>query len=235
MSEKTLLVELEKDKEKLVEKKLAQAQKEVEKNKELKQPKKEGKRRYFNAFSSKSFKGSNADQLLKIKTEKVEEQETELPVKEETVSEEQELARVESKVSQVIEKPNYDYMETLSDTQREKIFKIEKTQQVKSKTKPSKLKVVIISILFAIFGVWGVVNIAQIDNIGSQISQAVYNYELNLPKYLSKLMKLDATSSKNMENLFETIPEEDLSPSQILEKSNWFDRFCNFIAGLFGG
>ena len=22
---------------------------------------------------------------------------------------------------------------------------------------------------------------------------------------------------------------------EIIEKSNWFDRFCNFIAGLFGG
>jgi len=223
MSETTLLVELEKDKKKIVEKKLDQVRQKTENKKDL--PKKDKK--LFNAFSSKSFKNSSPS----VQVEKS--LEPEIKKSEETVV--QEEVKTESKVSSTIETPNYDLMETLTDEQREKVFKIEKEENVKPKAKPSKLKAIILSIIFGIFGVWGIINIAQIDSIGTQISEVAYKYEMNLPKYLSKLTNLDATNSENMENLFQTIPDEDVSPSKILEKSNWFDRFCNFIAGLFGG
>lgn len=223
MGEKTLLVELEKDKEKIVEKKLAQTRERAERKKAKENPKAEKK--YFNAFSSKSFKGEEI--VLKAKERQAEIEE---------VKENSPAPQVASENSQIIEKPNYDFVETLSDTQREKIFKVEKQEEVKPQTKPKRLKVAIISILFAIFGVWGLVNVAQIDNLGSQITQVAKEYyEINLPKYLKNLTTLDATNSSNMENLFQTIPDEDTSPSEILKKSNWFDRFCNFIAGLFGG
>lgn len=234
MSEKTLLVELEKDKAKIVEKKLAHIAAETEKRKEEKKEKKENKP-FKNVFSSKSFKGNDkGTEILK----KSKETQTQIATQNQDVqpSEEQEIAKLESKVSSVIEKPNYDYIETLTEVEREKVFKVEKKQEAKAKPKPSKLKLIVISILFAIFGVWGVVNIAQIDNLGNRIAEVAYDYyEFNLPKYLKNLGSLDATNSSNMENLFETIPDEDKSPSEIIEKSNWFDRFCNFIAGLFGG
>ena len=225
MGEKTLLVELEKDKEKIVEKKLAQTREQAERKRERENPK---AGRQFNAFSSKSFKGEEIVIKAKEKeaqvAQEVEAEPTEAPL------------QATSESSQIIEKPNYDFVETLTDTQREKIFKIEKKEEEKTKDKPKRLKIAIISILFAIFGVWGLVNVSQIDNIGSQITQVAKEYyELNLPKYLKKLTALDATNSNNMENLFQTIPDEDIPPSEILEKSNWFDRFCNFIAGLFGG
>lgn len=232
MSEKTLLVELEKDKKKIVEKKLALQREEAEKKK-FKQKEEKDNKKYTNVFSSKSFKNLAQPDLIKAKEE--DSLKEEVCAEKESLSEEQELAKVESKVSMTIEKPNYDYIETLTDSQREKVFKIEKQQEVKPKQKASKLKAIVLSIVFAIFGVWGIVNIAQIDSVSSQITQASQSYYLNLPKYLSKLAKLDATSAENMNNLFETIPDEDMSPSEIIEKSNWFDRFCNFIAGLFGG
>ena len=79
-------------------------------------------------------------------------------------------------------------------------------------------------------------NVATIDNVSSQISQVSSEYyNMNLPNYLLKLTQLDATSTENMENLFETIPEDIVSPTQVDEQSNWFDRFCNFLGGLFGG
>ncbi len=224
MGEKTLLVELEKDKEKIVEKKLAQTRERAERKREKENPKPEKK--FFNAFSSKSFKGEEI--VLKAK-------ENSAPTIEEEIAPSPQIEAT-SESSQIIEKPNYDFEETLTDAQREKIFKIEKKEEVKPQSKPKRLKIAIISILFAIFGVWGLVNVAQIDNLGSQIAQVAKEYyEINLPKYLKNLTTLDASNSSNMENLFQTIPDEDSPPSEIIEKSNWFDRFCNFIAGLFGG
>lgn len=220
MSEKTLLVEIEKEQDIIVEKKLEAGRKEVAKKKEASQP---IKNKYSNAFSSKSFKGLEDNDLITQKREQKE-------------AGKQEIAKAESKVSTVIEKPNYDYIETLSDAQREKVFKIERKENPKVKAKPSRLKAVVLSIVFAIFGVWGVVNITQISNIGGQIAEISSEYyNINLPKYLKNLVSLDATSSDNMENLFETIPDEDVPPTEIIKKSNWFDRFCNFIAGLLGG
>ncbi len=139
------------------------------------------------------------------------------------------LKNVESKSSSVIEKPNYDFIETLSNKEREKVFVFsEEKPENKPKVKKIKFKYLIISLLFALFGVWGIVNIATLDSLTNQ-------YSINLATYLNNLHNLDATNSQNMENLFETIPDESLPPSTIGEKSNWFDRFCNFLAGLFGG
>lgn len=232
MSEKTLLVELKKEEKKIVEKKLADVKKAENK---LDKKSVNNEKKYFNAFSSKSFKGSEVSEIIAPKLEDVRKPK-EIQVEEDRASEEAEITKLESKVSSVIEKPNYDNLETLTDTQREKIFKIEREEKSQTKVKPSRLKAIIFSILFAIFGVWGIVNITQIDSLGGQIVEVASEYyNINLPKYLKNLVSLDATNSENMENLFETIPDEDLSPSEIIKQSNWFDRFCNFIAGLFGG
>ena len=141
----------------------------------------------------------------------------------------QEEKRAQSQSSQVIETPNYDFIETLSNEEREKVFVFFFfLEEPLPKTKKIKLKYIIISILFALFGVWGIVNIATLDNVTTQ-------YSVNLATYLNNLHNLDATNAENMGNLFDTIPQEPLPPSAIEEKSNWFDRFCNFLAGIFGG
>ena len=136
--------------------------------------------------------------------------------------------------SLIIEKPNYDFIETLSPEQRERIFTEEKPEE-EAKPKANKFKVILFSILFAIFGIWGIINITTLDSLGSQISDITTEYNMNLISYLNNLHNLDATNSQNMENLFQTIPTDPLPPNSIDEQSNWFDRFCNFIAGLFGG
>lgn len=171
----------------------------------------------INIFSSASFPISQVERL-----------------KRKYLDEEREINKIESKVSDVIEKPNYDTMETLTEVERKKIFVFKKAEGAK-KTSPNKFKVAIISILFALFTIWGTVNVAMIDNVSSQISQVSTQYKINLGNYLQKLYTLDISNSENMENLFETIPDESVPPTQIDEKSNWFDRFCNFIGGLFGG
>lgn len=205
MSEKTLLAEIEKDQEKIVEEKIKSIKKVEEKEKPTK---KENRKPLFSASS--------------------------YPNIEEREKEEQQVNKIESKVAQVIEKPNYDYMETLSEKQRKKIFVVKKDKSLKVHKK-SKLKLAICSILFAIFGVWGVVNITTISSVSSQISEVSTSYELNLFNYLKNLISLDATNSENMKNLFETIPEDQNLPTEIEKESNWYDRITNFLGGLFGG
>lgn len=209
MAEKTLLEQLKKEKE--VEKQQAE-DKPQEKEKEKKDPPKEKKKeKTINIFSAASF-----------------------PHKEMREEEEKEINKIESKVSSVIETPNYDLTETLTEEEHKKVFVIEK-EEPKTKKGPNKFKCILMAILFAIFGVWGIINVAQIDNVASQIAGVTTQYNINLFNYLKNLMMLDATNSENMRNLFETIPENEVPPTSIGEKSNWFDRFCNFIGGLFGG
>lgn len=221
MSEKTLLKEIEKEQQKEIEKKLISIKKESEKERQIYNQKENRKE----IFSSASFPKEEVEKLRQ--KYKIEEKQVE-----------QEINKIESKVSQVIEKPNYDYMETLSEKQRTKIFSIDKQDEKVSpevKPKRSKFKMTILSILFSIFGIWGIVNIASIDNVASQIAQVSAQYEINLATYLKNLYTLDATNSENMKNLFEIIPEEQNAPNTLAVKSNWFDRICNFFEGLFGG
>lgn len=223
MSEKALLKEIEKDQQKEIERKLASIRTSGEKMSEKELSKENDNRKII--FSSASFPTEEVEKL-KQKYGKTEQKPTE----------EQEINKIESKVAQVIEKPNYDYMETLSEKQRKKIFKVEKEESLPQvKTKTSKFKVIMVTILFAIFSVWGIVNVTSINNVSSQIAEISTEYKLNLFNYLKNLYTLDATNSENMKNLFETIPEEENPPTEIEKESNWFDRICNFLGGLFGG
>ena len=214
MSEKSLLTEIEKEQKQKIEEKFA-LEKELREDKEVEEAVKEGKK--INLFSSATFQKRNQDLIKQRQLEDAE------------------LAKVESKVSQVIEKPNYDYIESLSPAEKEKVFKIEKEEQEKPKVRFGKLKTVALAILFAIFGVWGIVNIAKLDSLNSSVAKTETIYQLNIVTYAKNLATLDATSTENMENLLPTIPDKENMATEIAQQSNWFDRFCNFIAGLFGG
>ncbi len=216
MSDRTLLKEVLTEEKVEIESEKKAKQKEVSTEKTLPE-KSTSKEESINIFSSASFPLSQVERL-----------------KQKYIQEEKEINRIESKVSEVIEKPNYDTMDTLTEAERKKIFVFKNVENSK-KANPSKFKVILISIIFALFTIWGTVNVATIDNVSSQITQVSSQYEINLVNYLKNLYMLDVTNSENMKNLFEVIPEESVPPTQINEKSNWFDRFCNFIGGLFGG
>lgn len=158
------------------------------------------------------------------------------------VQEEVESQNIESPCEQVqdfsstIFTPNYDMMESLSEQQHEKIFGQQEEISLSQKRKRKlSYKSIIFALLFAIFGIWGVVNISTMEHLGSQIEVASESYNINLANYLKNLTALDTTNQENMENLFEVIPSQTLPPTSIGETSNWFDRFCNFLTGLFGG
>lgn len=211
MEEKALLVEIEKDREKVVEKKLEEQRKLYQDEVQEKQP------QDMRLFSSKTYPAT----LPKFVSQ------SEKQIEKETKK---------SEASSVIEKPNYDMIEELSEEEREKVYVIEK-EEVKPQTskKPSLFKKIVVGILFGIFGIWGIVNLTQIDLISSQVAEVSSEYNMNLVTYLNNLRNLDATNSENMQNLFDTIPDQEIKASGIEKQSNWFDRFCNFLGGLFGG
>ena len=125
-------------------------------------------------------------------------------------------------------------LETLSDEARAEIFGEEKEEE-KAKPKRNVFKLAVLAIAFALFGVWGIVNLIQINSVSQEITEVSTEYGINYVSYLNNLHNLDATNSNNMENLFETINEDGAGVTSVKEQSNWFDRFCNFLGGLFGG
>lgn len=156
---------------------------------------------------------------------------------EQAISPEQEVVEAKNS-SSIIETPNFDFMESLTEEEHKKIFKDEEKIEIFEKSKRKnkwKLKNIVFSLLFAILGIWGVINISTIDSLNSQIASVTETYNVNLVNYLKNLTAIDTTNQNNMENLFEVIPNDNLLPTNIAETSNWFDRFCNFLAGLFGG
>ncbi len=220
MKEKTLLAEIEQEQKKKIEESFLEHKNGNVEKESLKTQFQEIKKSNdytINPFSSATFKEAT-----------IVGNESQKQVAQKTIA--------SAKSSSVIESPNYDFIETLSPEQRQKIFKEEEVKEdVSVKAKPNRFKLIIFSILFAIFGVWGIINIATLDNLSSQISNLSYEYDMNLIRYLNNLYQIDITNSDNMQNLFETIPKEDLPATSMGEQSNWFDRFCNFISGLFGG
>ena len=245
MEEKTLLAEIEKEQKKKIEEQFLEQKGSIPSesaNKTLSKPetKEQGeqKRSKLNSsvFSSKNLQNTALAEKLEKKHRELSGEQ--LDETEELVcqTEDIEESTLSAGKSTIIERPNYDFIEELSSEQRDKIFKIEK-QETKSETKPktNKLRNIVLALLFLIFGVWGIINIATLDSLGSQISDISTEYDMNLISYLNNLHNLDATNSENMENLFQTIPKDEVPPNSIGQQSNWFDRFCNFIAGLFGG
>ena len=151
---------------------------------------------------------------------------------EKTEKAEQETQKVEEKESKspvnIIEKPNYDLIE-----QPKKVLKLKKSKPEKSQRKKSKLAGILLACTLGASAIVCIVNSNIIENMNSNLFQIEERYQLRLGKYMRDIANLDDTK-KSMEFL-DTYPDKQLSAGDQGEKSNWFDRLCNFIAGLFGG
>ena len=131
----------------------------------------------------------------------------------------------------IIEKPNFDLMEP--DKRVIKLRRKQEKFQPKERKKNKKFGL-ILAIGLGIASVLCVTNVAILQNYSSSLSQLETEfYEVNLPKYLKDVANLD-TTKKSMEFL-DTYPEEINNAGELGTKTNWFDKFCNFLGGLFGG
>ena len=155
-------------------------------------------------------------------------QTNESQVEEQTEEKTEEQTTEKSEESKnIIEKPNYDFIE-----ENKKVIKLKKnTSQKKVKNK----KVAGIALALALGGsaILCVANTIILDNMNFSLLQIDETYKLNLGKYLKDIAGLDSTK-KSMEFL-ETYPEELLDAGELGHKTNWFDKLCNFFGGLFGG
>ncbi len=140
----------------------------------------------------------------------------------------QELQKVEQQESQkIVEKPNYDLI-----SEPKRVIKLKSKPQEKKKVSKKAVGIALACAL-GISGVICVTNTIIIDNMSSNFVQIDETYKLNLAKYLKDIANLD-TTKQGMEFL-ESYPEENLDAGDLGAKTNWFDRLCNFIGGLFGG
>lgn len=132
--------------------------------------------------------------------------------------------------SKTIERPNFDLME--ENKRVVKLFKNQK-QQTQKKKKSSKTAGLVLACTLAGCGIVCVANTVVIDSMNKSLLQIDETYHLNLQKYLKEITKLDQTN-KSLEFL-ETYPEDILDAGDLGQKSNWFDKLCNFFGSLFGG
>ena len=132
-----------------------------------------------------------------------------------------------------VEKPNFDTLPSLSEEKRKKIFKVEREKVSEKKHSNKRLKILIVSIIFMLLSAFTITTGVEIAKANAQLQVAQSEYSANLLQLMQKIYSTE-TGNRSL-SLFETFPEEDLTATSIYETSNWFDRFCKFLTGLFGG
>lgn len=181
----------------------------------------------------KSFEGKT---LADVRHEEEEKKQEEIKQEKEELIEKQyektEEKEEEKPLENIIEKPNYDFIE-----EKKSIIKIrskQKKEPEKVARKKGKRFGLFLAIGLGICSVLCVTNVAILDNMSASYSALESEfYNVNLPKYLKNISNLD-TTKKSMEFL-ETYPQEMQNPADLGQKTNWFDKFCNFLSGIFGG
>lgn len=134
----------------------------------------------------------------------------------------------------VIETPNYDLIPQTPPQKEKRILKLEKqVEKSQPKKKMSFLKKAIIASVLALTVGLGVFTAVDLSNSISAYNAANSQYSVNLANLLKNISSVD--SGNKTSELIQTYPNELMRPDQLQQQSNWFDRLCNFLSGLFGG
>lgn len=134
----------------------------------------------------------------------------------------------------VIETPNYDLIPQTPPQKEKRILKLEKqVEKSQAKKKMSFLKKAIIASVLALTVGLGVFTAVDLSNSISAYNAANSQYSVNLANLLKNISSVD--SGNKTSELIQTYPNELMRPDQLQQQSNWFDRLCNFLSGLFGG
>lgn len=145
-------------------------------------------------------------------------------------------AQVESPKTEniVIETPNYDLLPDVTPEKEKRILKLEKLVEKKQpKPKKSVFKIVIAAVLIGlVVGLGAFTGVELADSINAY-NAAQSSYSINAAKLMQKIYSVD--SGNKTAELIETFPTELMRPDQMKKQSNWFDRFCKYLSGFFGG
>lgn len=195
----------------------------IQEEKTQEEPPAEYKSEYLKSFEDMTL----ADMINKEDVDK----QKELQKEKEELIEQQFTQEEKVEEEKIIEKPNFDLIEP--DKRVIKLRRKQEKFQPKERKKSKKFGL-FLAIGLGIASVLCVTNVAILQNYSSSLSQLETEfYEVNLPKYLKDVANLD-TTKKSMEFL-DTYPEEINNAGELGTKTNWFDKFCNFLGGLFGG
>lgn len=152
------------------------------------------------------------------------------------LAKEREMKRQMAQKEKAVVSPNYDLIKEISPEKRKKIYKIQKIEP-SEKAKPfsfnKKLKIILFSLIFFVAGAFCLTSGIQLIDASSSLSISQTTYEANVLKLIKKIHKID--NSNTALELIDTYPSEIEEPSSISKDTNWFDKICNFISGLFGG
>ncbi len=134
----------------------------------------------------------------------------------------------------VIETPNYDLIPSLPPEKEKRVLKLERqVEEAKPKKKNKFLRKAIFASIIAIVVGLGVFTTVDLVGSASAYQAAQSTYSVNLANLLKNIASVD--SGNKTAELIETFPSELLRPDELKKESNWFDRICNFLSGLFGG
>ncbi len=166
--------------------------------------------------------------------------------------------KVEEKVSAQTEQKqesNINFDKLIEESQEikvdEKIInkELKKINPTPKKNYSFRIKLVagVYCILVALFGGWVISNAVNISRTNASVYETVSKtkeVDANIESIILKIKKYD-DASKDPEDssvlkemittTIETTPETITEPNEYVEKSNWFDAFCNWISRLFGG
>lgn len=152
--------------------------------------------------------------------------------------------KVKSEIEEEIEEKD-EKLEICEKVIEEEIIK-ENQKDAQKKLKPNfktRLKIIVFgfcAVLTCFMG-WSIYNAIQIETLTAQLEAANKTYAVNVVSYINNLSKADDLTSDSIFNLEELSTAEVIpltpktleNPVEYSIKSNWFDRFCNWLSGIF--
>lgn len=130
--------------------------------------------------------------------------------------------------------------EKIIDEEEKTIKRIKASPKVNFK---SRLKIIafgFVAVLTCFLG-WSIYNAVEIQTLRAQIEASNKTYGVNIYNYIKNISKADDLTSDSIFNLQDLsdagiVPLEPSALNKPVEytiKSNWFDRFCNWLSGVF--
>jgi hypothetical protein len=142
---------------------------------------------------------------------------------------------------------NIDFTQLENKTENETVEKNEEQSNKRLKPKvnfKARLKIIVfgfVAVLTCFMG-WSIYNAVEIETLRAEMEASNKTYAVNIYNYIKNISKANALNDEdsiyNLQELSNAgvVPLEPSAlenPSEYTIKSNWFDRLCNWLSGVF--